>query len=115
VLLATARLRPYGPSVNLRGEEEDSVEAVVARCRTTVDSSAPRASTDPRLQIPHASKRPFFISSIFRVDDGIIFNFHIYAFRVANKSVLVFARSMEPRLWDTFSRSFDRSWDTPNR
>ena len=57
---------PDGPSLTLRGEEEDIGEAVIARCRTTVELLAPRAST-PGLQI--RTHQTTLYSSIFRVDD----------------------------------------------
>jgi hypothetical protein len=51
---------PDGPSLTLRGEEEDIGEAVIARCRTTVELLAPRAST-PGLQIRTHQTTLYFI------------------------------------------------------
>jgi hypothetical protein len=66
---------PDGTSMTLRGEEEGIGEAVVARCRTTVELLAPRATT-PGLQI--RIHQTTLYSSMFRVDDDMIVNFHIY-------------------------------------
>jgi len=98
---------PDGSSLTLRGEEEDIGEAVVARCRTTVELLAPRAST-AGLQI--RTHQTTLYSSIFRVDDRIIVNFHIYGSPGRSNPVMVFARSDEPRLWATFEQAFDRVW-----
>jgi hypothetical protein len=99
---------PDGPSLTLRGEEEGIGEAVVARCRTTVELLAPRAST-PGLQI--RTHQTTLYASLFRVDDRIIVNFHIYGSPGRSNPVMVFARTDEPRLWATFEQAFDRVWD----
>jgi transcriptional regulator with XRE-family HTH domain len=99
---------PDSPSLTLRGEEEDIGEAVVARCRTTVELLAPWAST-PGLQI--RTHQTTLYSSIFRVDDHILVNVHIYGSPGRNNPVMVFARSDEPRLWATFEQAFNRVWD----
>ena len=100
---------PDSPSLALRGEEEDIGEAVIARCRTTAELLASRAST-PGLQI--RTHQATLYSSIFRVDDHIIVNFHIYGSPGRNNPVMVFARSDEPRLWATFEQAFSRVWDS---
>lgn len=99
---------PDGPSLTLRGEEENIGEAVVARCRTTVELLASRAST-PGLQI--RTHQTTLYSSIFRVDDRIIVNMHIYGSPGRSNPVMVFTRSDEPGLWTTFEQAFDRVWD----
>lgn len=99
---------PDGPSLILRGEEEDIGEAVIARCRTTVELLGSRASTSG-LQI--RTHQTTLYSSIFRVDDRVIVNFHIYGSPGRNNPVMVFARSDEPRLWATFEEAFNRVWD----
>lgn len=99
---------PDGPSLILRGEEEDIGEAVIARCRTTVELLGSRASTSG-LQI--RTHQTTLYSSIFRVDDRVIVNFHIYGSPGRNNPVMVFARSDEPRLWATFEEAFNRVRD----
>ena len=99
---------PDGPSLTLRGVEEDIGEAVIARCRTTVELLGSWAST-PGLQI--RTHQTTLYSSIFRVDDRIIVNFHIYGSPGRNNPVMVFARTDEPRLWTTLEDAFDRVWD----
>ena len=81
---------------------------VIARCRTTIELLAPRAST-PGLQI--RTHQATLYSSIFRVDDHIIVNFHIYGSPGRNNPVMMFTRSDDPRLWATFEHAFNRVWD----
>jgi transcriptional regulator with XRE-family HTH domain len=66
---------PDGANMILRGEEENIGEAVIARCRTTAELLVPRATT-PGLQI--RTHQTTLYTSIFRVDDDLIVNFHIY-------------------------------------
>ena len=99
---------PESTSMILRGQEEDIGEAVIARCRTTVELLAPRATT-PGLQI--RTHQTTLYASMFRVDDDMILNFHIYGSPGRNNPVMVFARADEPRLWATFDQAFNRVWD----
>jgi transcriptional regulator with XRE-family HTH domain len=99
---------PDGASMTLRGDEEGIGEAVVARCRTTVELLAPRATT-PGLAI--RMHQTTLYTSMFRVDDDMILNFHIYGSPGRNNPVMVFARADEPRLWATFDQAFNRVWD----
>ena len=80
----------------------------VARCRTTVELLAPRATT-PGLAI--RMHQTTLYTSMFRVDDDMIVNFHIYGSPGRNNPVMVFARADEPRLWATFDQAFNRVWD----
>jgi hypothetical protein len=50
-------------------------------------------------------------TSMFRVDEHMMVNFHIYGSPGRNNPVIVFARAEEPRLWATLNRAFDRVWD----
>jgi transcriptional regulator with XRE-family HTH domain len=99
---------PDGASMILRGQEEDIGEAVVARRRTTVELITPRATT-PGLQI--RTHQTTLYTSMFRVDDDMIVNFHIYGSPGRNNPVMVFAQADQPRLWATFDQAFNRIWD----
>ncbi|MBV8180822.1 MAG: hypothetical protein JO045_18890 [Mycobacterium sp.] len=99
---------PESASMILRGQEEDIGEAVVARCRTTVELLAPRATTSG-LQI--RTHHTTLYTSMFRVDDCMIVNFHVYGSPGRNNPVMVFARPDEPRLWATLEQAFDRVWE----
>lgn len=99
---------PESASMILRGQEEAIGEAVVARCRTTAELLAPRATT-PGLQI--RMHQTTLYTSMFRVDDCMIANYHIYGSPGRNNPVMVFARPDEPRLWATLEQAFDRVWE----
>lgn len=92
----------------LRGEEEGIGEAVIARCRTSVELLTPHAGT-PRLHI--RTHDTTLYTSTFRVDDTMIVNFHIYASPGRNNPVLVLYRHHDPRLWATLEQAFARVWD----
>jgi len=92
----------------LRGEEEGIGEAVIARCRTSVELLAPHAGT-PGLDI--RTHDTALYTSIFRVDDAMIVNFHIYGSAGRNNPVLVLSRHHEPRLWATLEDAFTQVWD----
>lgn len=99
---------PGAPTMILRGEEEGIGEAVIARCRTSVELLAPYART-PGLHI--RTHDATLYTSIFRVDDTMIVNFHIYGSPGRNNPVLVLSRHHEPRLWATLEQAFTRVWD----
>ncbi|BCP37060.1 hypothetical protein MINTMi198_24300 [Mycobacterium intracellulare M.i.198] len=92
----------------LRGEEEGIGEAVIARCRTSVELLAPHACT-PGLDI--RTHDTALYTSIFRVDDAMIVNFHIYGSPGRNNPVLVLSRHHEPRLWTTLEDAFTQVWN----
>ena len=99
---------PDTPTMILRGEEEGIGEAVIARCRTSVELLTPHAGT-PGLDI--RTHDTTLYTSIFRVDDAMIVNFHIYGSPGRNNPVLVLFRHHEPRLWATLEQAFTQVWD----
>lgn len=100
---------PDSASMLLRGQEEDIGEAVIARCRTTVALLAPW-STASGLQI--RTHETTLYTSIFRVDDEMIANFHIYGSPGRNNPVMLLARADEPRLWATLDQAFANVWES---
>lgn len=99
---------PDTASMILRGKEEGIGEAVIARCRTSVELLAPHAGT-PGLDI--RTHDTTLYTSIFRVDDAMIVNFHIYGSPGRNNPVLALSRHHEPRLWATLEQAFTQVWD----
>jgi plasmid maintenance system antidote protein VapI len=99
---------PDTATMILRGEEEGIGEAVIARCRTSVELLTPHAGT-PRLHI--RTHDTTLYTSTFRVDDTMIVNFHIYGSPGRNNPVLVLYRHHDPRLWATLEQAFARVWD----
>lgn len=99
---------PDTATMILRGEEEGIGEAVIARCRTSVELLTPHAGT-PGLHI--RTHDATLYTSIFRVDETMIVNFHIYGSPGRNNPVLVLSRHHEPRLWATLEQAFTQVWD----
>lgn len=99
---------PDTATTMLRGAEEGIGEAVIARCLTSVELLTPHAST-PGLNI--RTHDTTLYTSIFRVDDTMIVNFHIYGSAGRNNPVLVLSRHHEPRLWATLENAFTQVWD----
>ena len=92
----------------LRGEEEGIGDSVVARSRNSVELLTPHLHT-PGVQV--RSHRTTLYTSIFRVDDDMIINFHVYGSPGRNNPVMIFSRRDQPRLWATFEDAFTRVWD----
>lgn len=99
-----------GANMTLRGEEEGIGDAVSARSRTTIELLARQQAT-AELQI--RTHQTTLYTSILRVDDEMIVNFHIYGSPGRNNPVMVFARNDEPRLWATLDQATE-SGTTPN-
>jgi lambda repressor-like predicted transcriptional regulator len=99
---------PDGDNTALRGKEEGIGESVHARSHNSVELLRPYTTT-PGLDV--RTHETTLYTSIFRVDDDMIVNFHIYGSPGRDNPVMVFSRQQEPRLWATFERAFTRVWD----
>lgn len=99
---------PDGDNMTLRGEEEGIGKSVRARSHNSVELLRPYTTT-PGLDV--RTHRTALYSSIFRVDDNMIINFHIYGSPGRDNPVMIFSRQQEPRLWATFERAFSQVWD----
>lgn len=99
---------PHGDNMTLRGEEEGIGESVKARSHNSVELLRPYTTTPGFAVRTHETT---LYSSIFRVDNDVIINFHIYGSPGRDNPVMIFSRQQEPRLWATFERAFTRVWD----
>lgn len=99
---------PHGDNMSLRGEEEGIGESVKARSHNSVELLRPYATT-PGFDV--RTHQTTLYTSIFRVDDDVIVNFHIYGSPGRDNPVMIFSRSQEPRFWATLERAFTRVWD----
>jgi hypothetical protein len=77
-----------------RREQERSSRPQLLNGRSTVEMWAPRMI--PGLHI--RTNRTTLYTSIFRVDDDMIANFHIYGAPDRDSPTVAFARTDEPRL-----------------
>jgi lambda repressor-like predicted transcriptional regulator len=97
---------PSSPAVALRGHEEGTT--VHARCNLTIDL------VRPLLALPGFQARTHdtaLYSSIFRADDRIIANAHIWGSPGAANPVLIVDYDTDDHLWGVYCRSFDRVWE----
>lgn len=99
---------PHGDNMSLRGEEEGIGESVKARSHNSVELLRPYATT-PGFDV--RTHQTTLYTSIFRVDDDVIVNFHIYGSPGRDNPVMILSRSQEPRFWATLERAFTRVWD----
>ncbi|BAX97341.1 hypothetical protein MSTE_02025 [Mycobacteroides stephanolepidis] len=99
---------PHGDNMALRGEEEGIGESVKARSHNSVELLRPYTATSGFNVRTHQTT---LYNSIFRVDDDMIINFHVYGSPGRDNPVMIFSRSQEPRLWATFERAFAQVWD----
>jgi DNA-binding Xre family transcriptional regulator len=99
---------PDGDNTALRGKEEGIGESVHARSHNSVELLRPYTTT-PGFDV--RTHETTLYTSIFRVDDDMIVNFHLYGSPGRDNPVMVFSRQQEPRLWATFERAFTRVWD----
>lgn len=99
---------PDGDNTALRGEEEGIGESVHARSHNSIELLRPHTRT-PALDV--RTHDTTLYTSIFRVDDDMIVNLHIYGSPGRDNPVMVFSRQQEPRLWATFECAFTRVWD----
>ncbi len=99
---------PDGDNMVLRGEEEGIGESVRARSHNSVELLRPYTTT-PGVDV--RTHETTLYTSIFRVDDQMIINFHIYGSPGRDNPVMIFSQQQEPRLWATFERAFIRVWD----
>lgn len=99
---------PGGDNMILRGEEEGIGDSVSARSRNSVELLTPHLHT-PGLQVrTHATT---LYTSIFRADNDMIINFHVYGSPGRENPVMLLSRTQSPRLWATFEQAFTRVWD----
>ncbi|SRX94726.1 putative transcriptional regulator [Kitasatospora setae KM-6054] [Mycobacterium shimoidei] len=99
---------PSSAAVALRGQEEGIGSAVHARCSLALDLLRPLLGL-PGFQV--RTHDTALYTSIFRVDDRIIANSHVWGSPGAANPVLVLDRGTDDHLWDVYCRSFDRIWE----
>lgn len=79
-----------------------------ARCSLALDLLRPLLGL-PGFQV--RTHDTALYTSIFRVDDRIIANSHVWGSPGAASPVLVLDRGTDDHLWDVYCRSFDRIWE----
>ncbi|MEU2031247.1 helix-turn-helix transcriptional regulator [Nocardia amamiensis] len=99
---------PKSPEVELRGLEEQLFEAIPARVRMAL------AYYSPLLGVPGVQfhlHRTTLYNSVFRFDDQMLINQHIYGTYGYVAPILHLRRVEGANLFDTYDKSFHRVWD----
>ncbi|SHH13470.1 XRE family transcriptional regulator [Streptoalloteichus hindustanus] len=99
---------PDSPEVELRGVEEQLFDAIPARVRMAL------AYYSPLLHVPGVHfhlHRTTLYNSIFRFDDQMLVNQHVYGTYGYVAPILHLRRMEGGDLFETYAKSFERVWE----
>jgi transcriptional regulator with XRE-family HTH domain len=103
-----ALAHPTSPALRRRGTEQQLMGALAARARAAI------SYFEPVGEIPGAELRTHnftIYSSIFRFDDDILVNHHLFGIRGFLSPLVHLRRETEGGLFDLVSGAFDRFWE----
>jgi lambda repressor-like predicted transcriptional regulator len=100
---------PDSPAVAQRGQEEGIRAALAARCQMTLTRLQPLSGTSGLEIRTHTT--PLY-TSMFRADDTLIANPHLYGAPASDNPAIVIKRGDAPDLWDDHRLAFERVWKT---
>jgi transcriptional regulator with XRE-family HTH domain len=100
---------PESEAVRTRGEEEGIGDGMAARCRLAIAYSMPVAKKDPGA-VRLASKTLY--ASIFRFDDELLVNVHLWGNPANASPVLSLRKQSEDGVAANVIGSFERVWAT---
>lgn len=98
---------PEAVIVQRRGEEETIGDNLPARCRLTLSRLAPLNGAEG---LDIRTHRTTLYASLFRADDTLIANHHIYGSPASDNPAFVIDRGADPELWAKYETSFDEIW-----
>lgn len=98
-----------GQAVTRRGEEEGIGDLLAARCRLTWNYLHDVIGTPGVLARKHDAT---LYASVFRFDETLLANPHTYGAAASQSPVLHLRRLPGGRLFTTYMKSFERTWDT---
>jgi lambda repressor-like predicted transcriptional regulator len=98
---------PGSNAVHQRGVEESIGTSLSGRCALTLDRLAAVADMDGVEICIHGT--PLY-ASIFRVDDTIVANHHIYGSPASDNPAMLLRREQDAELWDKYEASFEKVW-----
>lgn len=99
---------PDSESVAQRGTDEGIDDTMAAKIRNAVVMYQPLRDVDG---IEFRLHRTVLYNSIYRADDQLLVNTHIYGFPAAQAPVLHLRRVAGADMVTTYMESFDRVWD----
>jgi transcriptional regulator with XRE-family HTH domain len=98
---------PESEAVRVRGVDEGIGDAMAGRCRLAISYAAPLVSAVPgAVRLTPAT----LYASIFRFDDEVLANFHLFGNPAAASPVLHLRRRRETGIAGSVLRSFDAVW-----
>jgi hypothetical protein len=100
---------PDSAAVAQRGEEEGIRAALAGRCRMTLTRLQPLSETSGLEIRTHTT--PLY-ASMFRADDTLIANPHLYGAPASDNPAIVIKRDDAPDLWNDHRLAFERVWNT---
>jgi hypothetical protein len=103
---------PDSPEMALRGVEEGLYDAIPARIRMALTYYSPLVGTPGVEFLLH---RTSLYNSIFRYDDQMLVNQHLYGTYGYIAPILHLRRIEGADLFDTYAASFERVWVTASR
>ena len=98
---------PGSNAVHQRGVEESIGTSLSGRCALTLDRLAAAAAMDGVEIRVHGT--PLY-ASIFRMDDTIIANHHIYGSPASDNPAILLRREDDAELWGKYEASFEKVW-----
>ncbi len=99
---------PDSDAVRLRGQEERIGDGLAARVRLSL-TYLEEAFGAPGIELRLHTTTLY--NSIYRFDDDMLVNTHVYGAPAAQSPVLHFRRLPGGRLFDHYQRSFERVWE----
>jgi len=103
---------PGSDAVAQRGEQEEIGSNLAGRCRMTLARLQPISGIAGLEIRTHAT--PLY-TSMFRADDTLIANPHLYGAPASDNPALVIRRDDAPELWHDHLLAFQRVWNTAHR
>lgn len=100
---------PQSESVAVRGAEEGIGEAMASKVRNALSFYEPLRGIDSVGAKFHSTT---LYNSIYRFDEEMLVNTHVYGFPAAHAPVLHLRRLSGGDLFDTYADSFDRVWSS---
>jgi hypothetical protein len=97
---------PDSPHVNQRGDEEGIQDAMAAKIRNAILLYRPLVTSDVQIRL-HPT---VLYNSIYRADDEMLINHHVYGIAAAYAPVLHLRRHGDDELFATYVDSFERVW-----
>jgi hypothetical protein len=103
---------PDSDAVALRGSEEGIGDGLAARIRLSL------SYIEPALEAPNVRVRlhdATLYNSIYRYDDEMLVNTHVYGIGAAHSPVMHLRRTPAGRLFEQYMVSFERVWECARR